>query len=287
MKLAEALGQGRRLLSGISDEAQLEAELLLTHALHTDRVHLYRRLHDPLLYEDEITFNGLLERRLNHEPVPYIIGCKEFYGLDFRVTPAAIIPRPETELLVEIVLDEAHRLIQSRPAVTIADVGVGSGSIVCALVASLPQARVIAIDISAQALALANANAQRLSLSERIRFLQGDLLEPLRAPLDIIVANLPYVRMADWERLPPEIRHFEPRQGLDGGSDGLRVIARLLRQAPNYLTRDGALCIEIGDQQGKTAGKLAKAAFPQANVEIRQDIAGLDRAVLVQNFSAA
>lgn len=286
MTVGEALGRGRRLLSPISDEADLEAELLLAHALGSDRVHLYQRLGVGLSGQEEQGYGALLDRRLAHEPTAYILGRKEFYGLDLEVTPAAIIPRPETELLVETALAEARRLLQSRPAVAIVDVGVGCGAIACALAANLPQARILATDTSGQALALARGNAQRLGLAKRIRFLQGDLLEPLDAPVDIIVANLPYVRTADWERLPPEIRCSEPREGLDGGPNGLRVIERLLRQAPAYLRRGGALLAEIGDAQGEAASKLAREAFPRSQIAVGQDLLGLDRVLVVRDFVA-
>jgi len=278
----EALAQGSRLLATISDEADLEAELLLAHALGTDRVHLYQRLSEGLPSEGEEAFKALLKRRLKREPTPYIIGHKEFYGLDFQVTPVAIIPRPETEVVVEAALAEAHRLLQARPVVTNVDVGVGCGAIACALAAHLSQARIIATDTSAQALALARANARRLGLHQRILFLQGDLLEPLSEPLDIIVANLPYVKTSDWEGLPPEIRCFEPRQGLDGGPDGLRLIETLLRQAPDYLRRGGALFLEIGDDQGDEASLLAREAFPQAHSQVKQDLSGRDRVLVVK-----
>lgn len=290
MNVREALGQGRRLISPISDEAALEAELLLAHALRTDRVHLYQRLEEPLPRQVGAAYQALLERRLRRQPTPYIVGHREFYGLQLQVTPAAIIPRPETELVVEAALAEAERLLQRRPSLTIADVGCGSGAIALALAANLPrstgsgraQAEILAIDTSARALALARRNAHRLGLTQRIRFLRGDLLRPLESPVDVVVANLPYVRDDDWQRLPPEIRDHEPRRGLYGGPDGLRAIRRLLRQAPPYLKPGGALALEIGDDQAQAVRRIAGQAFPQADIEVRQDLAGLDRVLLVR-----
>ena len=282
MTLQEALRLGRRLLAPISDEASLETELLLAHVLKTDRVHLYQRLQEPLSPRQETAFRALLARRQDREPTPYIVGRKEFYGLELLVTPAAIVPRPETELLVEVALAEARRILERKGSVSIVDVGAGCGAIACAIAADLPRAEVTATDVSARALALAQRNAQRLGLAQRICFLRGNLLEPLTGPVDVIAANLPYVRSPDWEQLPPEIRDHEPRRGLDGGADGLRAIRRLLRQAPPYLEPDGALVLEIGDDQGAAGQALARAAFPTAHIEVRRDLAGLDRVLLVR-----
>jgi len=198
------------------------------------------------------------------------------------VRPAAIIPRPETELVVETALAEGRQILLRQPKVAIVDVGVGCGAIACAIAAHLPQAQVIAVDAFARALALAQHNAQRLGLAGRIQFLRGDLLKPLPGPVDVIAANLPYVKIDDWRRLPPEIREHEPRRGLDGGPDGLRLIRRLLCQAPPYLSPSGALVLEIGDDQGAAVRELASRAFPEAHIEVRQDLAGLDRLLLIQ-----
>ena len=262
-----------------SDEAGLEAELLLAHALNTDRTHLYQRLRDELTPQAESAFDALLRRRLAHEPTPYILGHKEFYGLEFEVTPDAIIPRPETETLVELVLDCARSA--SAGEMRIADVGVGCGAIAVALAVNLPEAEIIAIDISPQALALARRNAESHTVVDRIRFLEGDLLEPLDALVDVIVANLPYVRSGDFEAAPPEINEHEPRLGLDGGPDGLRLIERMLRDAPPCLKPGGALLAEIGEEQGEAARTLASAAFPRARIEVKQDLSGLDRVLAV------
>ncbi len=279
--MQEALRRGSGFLADAgSDEAGLEAELLLAHALNTDRAHLYQRLRDQLCPDADRAFNALLQRRLSHEPTAYILGRKEFYGLELEVTPAAIIPRPETETLVELVLDFVARRGAGR-GVRVADVGAGCGAIAVALAANLPQVEIIAIDISAEALVLAGRNAQRHRVAERVRFVEGDLLEPLDARVDVIAANLPYVRTGDFEAAPPEIRDHEPRLGLDGGPDGLRLIARLLRDAPSPLRRGGALFVEIGEEQGDAARKLALGSFPQARIDVKRDLSGLDRVLVV------
>jgi len=291
----EALRRASHALAAVAgEEAALEAELLLCHVLGPstgslagqagqalDRAHLYQRLGDELDPEHERAYERLLERRLAHEPAAYILGRKEFYGLEFEVTPAAIIPRPETEVLVELVLTFVRTLDTDREP-RVVDVGTGCGAIAVALAANLPPSvRLIAIDSSADALALAGRNANRHRLTRRIQFLPGDLLAPLRSPVDVIAANLPYVTSAAWEALPPELRDHEPRLGLDGGPDGLRLIERLLRQAPGYLRRGGALFAEIGDEQGQAAAALAREAFPRSRVEVKPDLAGFDRVLVV------
>ncbi|MBI1885194.1 MAG: peptide chain release factor N(5)-glutamine methyltransferase [Chloroflexi bacterium] len=290
MTVQEALRQGARLLSaeGGSDEANLEAELLLGHALGLDRAHLYQHLREPLTPEQQSAYDGLLERRRRHEPAAYITGRREFYGLDLEVTPAAMIPRPETELLVELALDFAGSRVRGQGSgvsgseFRVVDVGVGCGAIALALAANLPpEVRVVGIDVSAEALALARRNAERLGLGGRLLLVEGDLLGPLASPVAVIVGNLPYVRTADWEAAPPEIRCFEPRRALDGGPDGLRLIERLLRQAPAYLKPAGALVLEIGDKQGTAASALAGQAFPRAQVRAERDLSGLDRVLVV------
>jgi release factor glutamine methyltransferase len=293
--IREALHRGSQALAeAASEEAALEAELLLAHALGTDRTHLYQRLPDDLPPDAAAAFDALLRRRLAHEPVPYILSRKEFFGLEFEVTPAAIIPRPETETLVELVLAFCGSRT-SGDRLRIVDVGVGCGAIAVSLAASLPQAEIIAVDVSAEALALARRNAERHGVAERIGFREGDLLAPLAAHpepkpgvsrdssrrVDVIAANLPYVRSADFEASPPEIREHEPRLGLDGGPDGLRLIGRLLRDAPACLKPGGALFAEIGEEQGEAARSLARACFPQAQIEITRDLSALDRVLVV------
>ncbi len=298
MILRELLRQGAHLLAQTaSDEADLEAELLLARALGLDRVHLYQRLPEDVSPEQEQAFRALLDRRLAHEPTAYILGHKEFYGLELEVTPAAIIPRPETEVLVELVVAFARERFGDAPF-NVADIGVGAGAIAVAVAHELPNARVIATDVSQEALVLARRNAARHGLVDRIDFLPGDLFEPLQGSahpepkpggsrdssrrVDVIAANLPYVATPAWEQLPPEIREHEPRAGLDGGPDGLRLIERLLRQAPAHLKPGGALFVEIGDDHGPAASALARDCFADARIQVKPDLQGLDRVLVVQ-----
>ena len=281
MNLWEALQEGKRLLSPVSDEPDVDAELLLRHVLHFDRGQLYRRLSEHIDLPFEAAYRSLVARRAAHEPTPYILGRKEFFGLDFEVTPAAIIPRPETEMLVE----EAIAFVQDRPAdqvIAIADIGTGCGAIAVSLAHLLSTAALIAVDASADALALARRNADHNRSGQPIRFLQGDLLEPVDPPLDLILANLPYIPTAQWAQLPPEIREREPREGLDGGPDGLHHIARLIAMARLYLAEGGGVILEVGHEQGPATTTLALEAFPESQVRIEKDLAGLDRVLVIR-----
>ncbi len=281
MIVSEALRRGTRLIQSTgSDEARLEAELLLMHALKTDRVHLYERLQDELPARAADHYQHLIDRRRLHEPTPYIVGHKEFFGLEFEVARSALIPRPETEMLVQLTINFANAHYADN-RFTAVDVGTGSGVIAITVASQLPNARVIATDVSKRAMALARRNAERHDVAARIEFVDGDTLPPVKGRADIIAANLPYVTTEDWLATPPEIRDWEPRRALDGGGDGLRCLLRLFRQAPEKLARNGALFAEIGDRQGAAARSLAEEAFPDAQVEVRPDLAGRDRVICV------
>ncbi len=281
MNVRQALLEGRRLLESIgSDEAPLEAELLLRHALSVDRVRLYQRLTDELSRRDVKRYRQLLDRRLAREPTSYIVGRKEFFGLEFEVTRAALVPRPETEVLVEIAIEFIQRRYEARP-VNVADVGVGCGTIAVSLARTLPNVKVVAMDSSKRALRLAERNAERHGVADRVAFVHGNLLAPLTEPVEVIAANLPYVRTIDWHGLPPEIHDYEPKTALDGGEDGLRSVRRLLKQAPEHLSPAGALFAEIGDEQRHLAAHAATSIFPDAQIEVRPDLAGLNRILCV------
>jgi len=282
VKLAQALHEATEVLqaAGIEDP-WLEAEVLLRHTLNLDRVHLYARLQEDLFTGDQAAFHSLLARRLAREPTAYIVGQREFYGLDLETTPAALIPRPETELLV----GEAMARADHRKRLLIADVGTGNGAIAVALAVHLPQAALVAIDLSREALALAVRNARRHGVERRISFLQADLLAPLAQAAAIIVANLPYVRSVDWKALPPEIREHEPQAALDGGPDGLREIERLLERAPSCLRPGGSLLVELGPLQAAPALVQARRCFPDAAARIVPDAAGQDRLLVVDTRS--
>jgi len=229
------------------------------------------------------SYRQLIERRAQREPVAYIVGHKEFYGLAFFVDNRVLIPRPETELLVELSIEMA----QARSLHLIADVGTGSGAIAVSLAVHLPQALVYATDASAKALEVAACNCRHHGVEGRVCLLQGHLLEPLSEPVDLIAANLPYISQAELAQLPPEISRYEPREALDGGSDGLDHIRCLLAQVGGYLRSQGAILLEIGAAQGPAVVALAKRHFPAAKVEVAKDYAGLDRVVIVSKGAEA
>ena len=229
-------------------DASRDATLLLLHLLQISRAEL---LADPVraLTQDQLErYDRLIARRLTFEPIQYITGEQEFYGLSLCVTPAALIPRPETEHLVESVL----AVVDPTQPVRIADIGTGSGAIAIALAQHLPLARVMATDISPAALELATANAARHRLLERIQFLESDLLEridPTTQPLDAVVSNPPYVAFADGAQLHPQVRNFEPATALFATGNGLDIYRRLIPQAKAALAPNGLLAMEIGQGQ--------------------------------------
>jgi release factor glutamine methyltransferase len=260
------------------DSPRLDAELLLAHILDVNRAAVLARPDRRLTPKQLTRFRNLVARRAAREPLAYILGEREFFGLAFLVDPRVLIPRPETELLVE----EALRLARSRPAPLLADVGAGSGAIAVSLAVHLPRATVYALDDSDGALAVTAENARRHGVAERVHCLPGNLLAPLPERVDLITANLPYVAAPEWEALAPEIRGYEPQAALDGGADGLELIRGMLASAAPHLRPGGALLLEIGATQGPAVVALARQHFPEADVELKPDYAGLDRLVVVQ-----
>jgi release factor glutamine methyltransferase len=277
----QALRQARSTLAAAGcDTAELDADVLLAHVLQCSRAWLYAHPQDRLTAEQTAAYRSLVERRASRQPVAYLLGHKEFFGLDFLVTPDVLIPRPETEQLVELAL-------QLAPAPTArllaADIGTGSGAIAVSLARHLPRARILASDISAAALAVARQNAVRHSVGERVLCVQADLLPACAGAFQLIVANLPYLSPADLRRAAPEVTDWEPRLALDGGADGLAVVRRLLARAVISLRTDGALLMEIGADQGTAVLELARRHFPHAAVEIARDLAHLERILVVRS----
>jgi len=263
-----------RRLHDVTDVPRLEAEALLSHVLSVPRTTLLAHPERVVVGSHLTRYEQLVRRRASGYPLPYLTGRAEFYGLEFEVTPEVLIPRPETEILVDLALAR-------RPA-TVIDVGTGSGCIAVALAVHLPQVTVTAIEISPAALAVAQQNAERHGVIGRVRLLVGDLLIPRPGPVDLIVSNPPYIPTGDCASLPASVRNHEPRLALDGGLDGLSVIRRLLAQAPAVLRPGGALLVEIGADQGKAVLRLADAYFPHAKARIHADLAGRDRVLEVQ-----
>jgi len=222
-------------------------------------------------------FAKLIEQAERGTPLPYLLGQWEFFGLSFKVTPDVLIPRPETELLVEKALGKTPK--PKTPNSKIADVGTGSGIIAITLAVKLPQAHIIATDVSVAALEVARANAVAHSVADRVKFIHGDLLESA-GKVNLICANLPYISTVELTTLP--VAKHEPTLALDGGEDGLRLIERLLATAGDHLLPDGALLAEIAATQGEAAASLAHHYFPSARVEVYKDLAGLDRVLEIE-----
>ena len=264
------------------EDPEIEAEVLLRHVLQLDRTYLFLRLPEALAQEQLQEFQRLIARRVAHTPNAYLTGRREFYSMSFAVGPGVLIPRPETEHLVDAVLEVGRALLAERGRATFVDAGTGSGAIALAVAKHLPALRVLATDISPAALAVADLNAKRLRLAGRVTFLQGDLLEPLREPVEIIAANLPYIPTATWAALPPEIREHEPRLALDGGEDGLRVIDRLLATVPQHLASGGVVILEIQYDQAEPLRELVAERLPGAALEVEQDLAGHDRVAVIR-----
>ena len=236
MTIRQTLSRARGILTASNiEDAPLECELLLRHTLKISRVQLYLDLDRDLSPEQEETFWHLIERRLSGEPTAYITGHREFYGLDFYVDPRVLIPRPESELLVEKTLS----LAQCRTVSTIAEIGTGCGAIAISLALNLPRAKIYATDISASALNVALFNCREHGVANRISLLQGDMLAPLPEPVDLIIANLPYVK--ELELLTPSPVDSEPQLALNGGPDGLEKIRQLCHQAGSKLYPEGCL----------------------------------------------
>jgi len=271
------------------DSPTLTARLLLAAALDKPREWLVAHNDHPLSPEQAEAFERLSARALAHEPLAYLLGRREFYGLDFVIDPRVLIPRPETEMLVERALERLPAAGQnrapqpdaSRVDVDVIDVGTGSGAIAIAIARHAPGARLAATDISGEALEVARINAERHGVADRIAFAQADLLENTPYRARVITANLPYVTTEEIETLPPEIQAHEPRVALDGGGDGLALVRRLLGQLPAHLLPGGAAFFEIGASQGAAALRAAAEALPSAHVTLDKDLAGLDRVLSV------
>ena len=255
-----------------------DAEWLLAAALGTDRLRLVLGLDRVVPAELAVRFRERIARRMAHEPLQYILGYEEWRGLRLKTTPAALIPRPETELLVEWALELERAEGPWRVA---ADVGAGTGAIACALAAAAPRLEVVAVERSVGALALAAVNVETLGLRRRVRLVAGDLFDPLgglRAAVDLVVSNPPYIASGDIEGLSPEVRDWEPREALDGGPDGMAVHRRLIAESPRVLRPGGWLLMEMGERQ---AGPLR--ASMEANrfegVQVRRDLRGVERMI--------
>ena len=287
MTFHQAVAQARERLAaaGIA-EAALEAEVLVMHSTGASRAQLYVSFPDPLPTGASEALETALHRRLNREPLAYVTGHREFFGLEFLVDRRAPVPRQETETLVERAVEIAARHF-SEGACRIADVGTGCGAIAVSLATALPDARVDAIDSSSDALELSTLNCRRHDVADRVALLHGELLDPVVTPLDMVVANLPYIPEGEWGRLQPEIRLFEPPHGLLSGRGGLDHVFRLLGQTKRLTSPPSWLLLELGEDQAQAVVGEATRLFPGAKAEVYRDLNGLDRGVILSGLAVS
>ena len=261
------------------DEARLEAELLLGEATGWPRAQVLARGSDTPDDDATARFTRLLERRLAHEPLAYILGQREFFGLDYEVGRGVLIPRPSTETLVETTLAAIREHPNARRLVRVADIGTGCGTVAMALAMHAPNAKVWATDPSTAALAIAGRNRERFGLRDRVVLLAGSLTEALPEPVDVLAANLPYVPTDDVGRLAPEIRDWEPHDALDGGPDGLDVVRALVSELADALSAGAAAALlEIGEGQAAEVASLLGDAI-EGKVTVHRDLGGIERVV--------
>jgi len=263
------------------EAARLSGELLLARVLACTRLELYLRFEQPLKPDELASFKELILRRRAHEPVAYILGVKEFWGLELACGPGVLVPRPESEHLVE----QALARLRDAESPRVLDLCTGGGAVALALASELPAAEVVASDISDEALTWARANADNLGLQGRVSFRQGNLWEPVAAAFgffDLITANPPYVTEDEWDELPDEVREHEPRQALVGGSGGLEIARSIIAGAGAHLRPLGWLLMELGAGQAAKACELAEACGAFDQISLAQDLSGIDRVLICQ-----
>ncbi len=283
--LRDVLIRGRRMLiQAGQDSDRLDTQVLLEHVLGIDRAVLYTHPEREVTAEQERQFLVLIERRMQGEPIAYIIGHEEFYGLDFVVDRRVLIPRPETEMLVENALRLIRERLDAKQIPLVADIGTGSGAIPITLAveeARLPS--LYAVDISTDALAVARQNCQRHHVEQRVHLLHGDLLTPLPEPVDILIANLPYVGIDEVDIMTRDVLDYEPHQALFSGPNGLNLLQRFFEQVhtTEKLKLHGVMLLEIGYRQRPLLTQLLAHLWPDATVTFQKDYAGWDRMLQV------
>ena len=283
--LREVVQRTRAILeaSGIPD-ARLEAEVMVTNVMQMYRQDLFSQQETAVSSSQEQEIDVIVQRRQKREPLAYILGYREFYGINLLVNSDVLIPRPETEALVEHALFMAMMGMETAELV-IADVGTGTGAIAVNLGIHIPAARIYAIDNADSVLDVASYNIRAHNVADRVHLLSGNLLEPLPEQVDLIVANLPYVPTERIPTLQPEIQ-WEPVHALDGGPDGLDHIRALLQQAPQKLKSHGIILLELDPEQVPTVQELAQQLFPEAELSTEKDLAGMDRVFVINHGMA-
>jgi len=278
--IGEALKSSVKKLEGRVDTPILDAQVILGHVLKVDRLYLITNRDRKLTNEEYRAFQDMIEKRLNGVPVQYIVKNQEFMGFDFYVEEGVLIPRPDTEILVEKVLSYA---VEKR-RYTIVDIGTGSGAISISLGRYIRDSYIYAIDIEDKAIGIAKKNAERLGVINKIEFLKGSIFEPLEGlglhgKVDILVSNPPYIPSREIDKLQIEVSRYEPRIALDGGEDGLDFYREIIDKAHVYLKPGGLLALEIGYDQGERVTELLKRKGCYNSIEITKDLAGFDRVV--------
>ncbi|WP_094699889.1 peptide chain release factor N(5)-glutamine methyltransferase [Brevibacillus laterosporus] len=264
-------------------DPRFEAELIIRHVLRMNRANFLASMPDPIKDEEIASIRVLLERRAAHEPIQYILGEQNFYGRDFIVAPGVLIPRPETELLIEQVLLHSQRIWSAEQPLSVVDLGTGSGAITLTLAAEKPNWQLATVDISLDAIAIAKKNAERLDVAERVRFIQGDLVEPILdmgERVDILVSNPPYIPSTDVDELDKEVLGYEPRLALDGGTDGYIFYRRICEALPRLLAPTALVAFEVGIYQAEAVAQLMKESGAVDEVFIYPDLAGIDRIIV-------
>lgn len=265
------------------ESARLDSEVLLSHVLGCDRAYLMVHGNDRINADKWSAFQELIARREKHEPVAYLTGQKEFMGLDFLVTPEVLIPRPETEILVETAITLAAKMNQPK----ILDIGCGSGCIFISLAKHIKAAKLYTTDISHKAINIAQQNERHILGNNRIQFIEADLfpdISVIESKYDMIVSNPPYIAESELALLSPDIRDYEPKLALNGGIDGLAVIRKIIKEAPRYLNAGGYLILEIGDKQSKEVRKLVEQTerFAIQSTQFIFDLAGKERVLVTK-----
>lgn len=270
--------------SNAIDSPRSTAEILLAHTLGLKRIDLYLRYDQPLVRSELDCFRALIKRRINREPVAYIVGLKEFWNIELTVTGEVLIPRPETECLVEEALSALSKESFCSPKMVL-EVGTGSGAIILALASERPEHNYFASDISVKAVLLALKNAEKQRLDKKICFFCGNWFLPLKGKdrlFDMVLSNPPYIRKDDINRLQPEINRFEPLAALDGGEDGLFQIRNIINSVHRFLNSKGYLIIEIGHDQKEAVYKVAEETGCYQDIYFRKDYSGFDRIICMQ-----
>ena len=261
--------------------ARLDAEVLLSHVLRQERIYLYVHFDEPMEQNELSKFREYVKKRAQHVPIAYIIGEREFMGLPFKVTKDTLIPRPDTEILVENVLNN----VDKDKEIEIVDIGTGSGAIILSLLVNLPKAQGKTVDISSKAIEVAKENAVNLQVNDRCEFFVGDLFAPLNGnKFDLIVSNPPYIPQKDIATLEDDVKEYEPVSALTDGGDGLSYYRRLLSEGKAYIKENGFIALEIGIYQSEDVKQIAMDNGWK-NIKIIKDYAGIDRVVLAWNVN--